>query len=157
MSSPPEGESLRIVIFLKRRSDITEEQMYHHWEHVHAPLVVPWAVKHGFKKYTLLPTPMKSREEIYAVLQPPLHGTMDYEGMVELEVESLEKFTAACKDPYFVNVIKPDEINFLDSKSTEAIGASTMGISKKIVEGGHAMIDTSKVMSVWEEWERVSS
>lgn len=89
-------------------------------------------------------------------MQPPLHGTLDYEGMVELEVESFDRFTAACTDPYFLNVLKPDEINFLDSKSTEVIGASTMGVSKKIVEGGKAMIDTSKVMSVWEEWERGS-
>lgn len=73
--------------------------------------------------------------------------------MAELEVENFEKFTAACADPYYLNVIKPDEINFLDSKSTEVIGASTMGVSKKIVEGGRALIDTSKVMSVWEEWE----
>lgn len=76
--------------------------------------------------------------------------------MAELEVESFEKFTVACTDPYYLNVIKPDEINFLDSKSTEIIGASTMGVSRKIVEGGKALIDISKVMSVWEEWEAKS-
>lgn len=76
--------------------------------------------------------------------------------MAELEVESFERFTAACTDPYYLNVIKPDENNFLDSKSTEVIGASTMGISKIVVEGGKALIDTSKVMSVWEEWEKNS-
>lgn len=54
--------------------------------------------------------------------------------MAELEVESFEKFTVACADPYYLNVIKPDEINFLGSKSTEVIGASTMGVSSKIVE-----------------------
>lgn len=76
--------------------------------------------------------------------------------MAEVEVETFDQFTAACTDPYYLNVIKPDEINFLDSKSIEVIGASTMGVSKKIVEGGKALIDTSKVMSVWEEWERNS-
>ena len=77
--------------------------------------------------------------------------------MAEIEVENFEKFTAACTDPYYLNVIKPDEINFLDSKSIEVIGASTMGVSKRIVEGGKALIDTSNVMSVWEEWERNST
>ncbi|MCJ1267631.1 hypothetical protein MMC22_007517 [Lobaria immixta] len=153
MSNPSEGGSLHILIFLKRRSDITEEQMFHHWEHVHAPLVAPWAIKHGFTKYTLLTTPIKMREQISAAVRPPLHGTLDYEGMAELEVENFEMFTAACSDPYYLNVIKPDEIHFLDSKSIEVIGATTMGVSKKIVEGGKALIDTSKVMSVWEEWE----
>lgn len=54
MSTLPEGVSLHILIFLKRRSDITEEWMFHHWEHVHAPLVAPWAIKHGFKNYKLV-------------------------------------------------------------------------------------------------------
>ena len=76
--------------------------------------------------------------------------------MAEVVVETFDQFTAACTDPYYLNVIKPDEINFLDSKSIEVIGASTMGVSKKIVEDGKALIDTSKVMSVWEEWERNS-
>ena len=73
--------------------------------------------------------------------------------MAELEVESLEKFTAACSGSYYLNVLKPDKIIFLDSKSTKAIVASTMGVSKKIVEDGKALVDTSEVMSVWEEWE----
>ncbi|MCJ1424701.1 hypothetical protein MMC29_002589 [Sticta canariensis] len=156
MSTPLQGGSLHILIFFKRRSDITEAQMFHHWEHVHAPLVAPWAIKHGFKKYALLQTPIKLRDQIYAVVRPPLHGTLDYEGMAEVEVKTFDQFTAACTDPYYLNVIKPDEINFLDSKSIEVIGASTMGVSKKIVEEGKALIDTSKVMSVWEEWERNS-
>lgn len=54
MSNPPEEGSIHILIFLKRRSDITEKQMFHHWEHVHAPLVAPWAIKHGFTNYTLV-------------------------------------------------------------------------------------------------------
>lgn len=101
-------------------------------------------------------SPIKLREQIYEVIRPPLHGTLDYEGMAELEVESLEKFTAACSDPYYLNVIKPDEIKFLDSKSTQVIVTSTMGVSKKIVEDGKALVDTSEVMSVWEEWEGAS-
>lgn len=45
------GETLRIIGFIKRRPDLTPEQFYEHWEKVHAPLVVPWILKHGFTSY----------------------------------------------------------------------------------------------------------
>ena len=40
------------IAFLQKRPDMTPEQFYHHWEHVHAPLVKPWAKKHGIVSYT---------------------------------------------------------------------------------------------------------
>lgn len=96
------------------------------------------------------------REQIAAAAGPPFHGTLDYEAMADFEVDNLGKFTAAFSDPYYLNVIKPDEANFLDSKSTEVIGARTMGITKKIVEDGKAQIDTSNTMALWKEWEERS-
>jgi hypothetical protein len=45
------GETLRIIGFIKRRPGLTPEQFYEHWEKVHAPLVVPWILKHGFTSY----------------------------------------------------------------------------------------------------------
>lgn len=76
--------------------------------------------------------------------------------MAELVLESFEKMTAAFSDPYYLHVIKPDEVNFLDSTSTEVIAATTMGISKPIVLDGNAVVDTTKTMTVWREWENKS-
>jgi hypothetical protein len=44
-------ESVRIIGFLKKRPDLTHEEFYEHWEKKHAPLVVPWIMKHGFISY----------------------------------------------------------------------------------------------------------
>lgn len=48
------SELLHLLVFLKRRSDMTEQQMYDYWEYNHAPLVAPWAIKHRIQKYTLV-------------------------------------------------------------------------------------------------------
>jgi hypothetical protein len=48
----PTSGNIRILGFIKRRPDLTEEQFYEHWEKVHGPLVAPWAVKHGFVSYS---------------------------------------------------------------------------------------------------------
>jgi hypothetical protein len=44
--------NIRIIGFIKRRPDLTEEQFYKHWENIHGPLVAPWAVKHGIISYS---------------------------------------------------------------------------------------------------------
>jgi hypothetical protein len=44
--------NIRIIGFIKRRPDLTEEQFYEHWGNIHGPLVAPWAVKHGIISYS---------------------------------------------------------------------------------------------------------
>ncbi len=45
-------EYIRLLGFVKRRPDLSEEDFYKHWKDVHAPLVAPWALKHGVTGYT---------------------------------------------------------------------------------------------------------
>lgn len=40
------------VSFIKRKAGSTPEEFYHHWEFIHAPLVKPWAEKHGIVGYS---------------------------------------------------------------------------------------------------------
>lgn len=40
-----------MVIFLKRRPELTEKQFYEYWAKTHGPLVAPWAAKHGVLTY----------------------------------------------------------------------------------------------------------
>lgn len=40
-----------MIIFLKRRSDMSEQEFYNYWAKHHGALVAPWAVKHGVLSY----------------------------------------------------------------------------------------------------------
>lgn len=44
-------KSIQIITYIRRRRDLTREQFYDHWENVHAPNVIPWAEKHGIRRY----------------------------------------------------------------------------------------------------------
>lgn len=67
---------------------------------------------------------------------------MDYDGAVIWEISSLKHHMSAFADPYYVNVIAPDEHNFLDkSKETATV---ILGSIHHIVAGGEALIDCSQ-------------
>lgn len=68
-------------------------------------------------------------------------AVMDFDGAVIWEIKSLEHFFSAFDDPYYVNVIAPDEDNFLD-KSKE-VATVTLGHFHQIVAGGEPLIDYS--------------
>ncbi|KAH8909832.1 hypothetical protein BR93DRAFT_965907 [Coniochaeta sp. PMI_546] len=119
------------VSFLKRHPDMTPEQFYHHWEHIHAPLVKPWAKRFGLVSYTQVHTTaaLKGGEPI----GPEAAGTsvlVDYDGCALIEAPSFEVFSDAFKDEYYVNIIEPDERIFIDKK----VGIlRARGDSKKII------------------------
>jgi hypothetical protein len=50
-------------------------------------------------------------------------------------------FSKAFKDPYYIYVIKADEVNFLDTKSRLIRSG---GVLKKIVEGRQAALGTEE-------------
>lgn len=53
MATPSRPDKVVVsVSFVQKNPDLTLEQFYHHWEHVHGPLVKPWALKHGIINYT---------------------------------------------------------------------------------------------------------
>jgi hypothetical protein len=41
----------QIVTFIARKPSLTLERFYKHWSTVHAPIVAPWAEKHGIISY----------------------------------------------------------------------------------------------------------
>lgn len=73
-----------------------------------------------------------------------------------MRFKSVDQFKAAFLDPYYVNVINPDEKNFLDMDSTEPIGARMYGASKPVVANGKPAVDCEKELEVWKQWEAKS-
>jgi hypothetical protein len=50
-TSTQENQTVQIVVYIKRNPVKTQKQFYHYWENTHAPLVAPWAQKHGIISY----------------------------------------------------------------------------------------------------------
>lgn len=73
---------------------------------------------------------------------PSGNGTLDYDGGVDWYVKSYEGFEASFKDPYYLNVIEPDEWNFVDKgEGKEIVGAvRTVGISRDIIRDGKSCV-----------------
>ncbi|KAL7809505.1 EthD domain-containing protein [Trichoderma gracile] len=136
------SSTLYLIGFIKRRPDLTQEQFYNYWRNVHAPKIAYWAKKHGITGYTQVHTSNVLRQSLTST---PLPITvMDYDGAVIWEISSLEHYMSAFADPFYVNVIAPDEYNFLD-KSKETVTV-TLGNVHHIVAGGETLIDFSQEM-----------
>jgi hypothetical protein len=55
MTSMDTPERIQILVYIRRRPELTLERFYEHWENVHGPTVIPWAEKHGFQRYQQVP------------------------------------------------------------------------------------------------------
>jgi hypothetical protein len=51
MTTAKREDCIQILIYIRRKRDLTPEQFYNHWEDVHAHKVIPWAEKHGMIRY----------------------------------------------------------------------------------------------------------
>lgn len=70
---------------------------------------------------------------------------LDYDGGVDFYVADYANYEAAFRDPYYVDVIEPDERRFVHKGSDVAgegriVGAvGTVGLEAVIIEGGKAV------------------
>jgi EthD domain len=72
---------------------------------------------------------------------------LDFDGGVDWYVPSYESYEAAFKDPYYLNVIEPDEWNFVDKGSGKEIAGavSTVGVSRDIVREGKSCVGEAEL------------
>ncbi|EPE29254.1 Dimeric alpha+beta barrel [Glarea lozoyensis ATCC 20868] len=143
MSGDSSPERLfRVTVFFKRKPGMTEEEFNHHWENVHGPLVADWAVKHGIVQYTQFFTPSHLRQRITSNV--PSAGVLDYDSGVDWYVRDYDAYERAYEDPYYLEVIEPDEWNFIDKSGGEtggiATAVSTLGVCRDIVRDGKSMV-----------------
>ncbi|KAH7357586.1 EthD domain-containing protein [Pyrenochaeta sp. MPI-SDFR-AT-0127] len=121
MAETAEKYCIQIVTYIRRRRDLTQEQFYDHWKNVHAPKVVPWAEKHGISRYqqvyvsgSMVPIAATASAP-NAISKDNLPTTpVEFDGIAMFLVPSLKQFTDAFKDPYYTEVIEPDEREMLD-------------------------------------------
>ena len=74
---------------------------------------------------------------------PSGNETLDFDGGVDWYVLDYKKYEAAYQDPYYINVIEPDEHNFVDKgtrKTGIASAISTLGVCRNIVLDGKSLV-----------------
>jgi hypothetical protein len=85
------------------------------------------------------------REAFAGVMASEWRGDINYNGAALFDVVSYEAFVKAFEDPYYINVIEPDEHNFVakdvTGKNQVLKAMSTMGVCKTIVSGGKPQIE----------------
>lgn len=85
---------------------------------------------------------------------------MDFDGIAMFLVPSLDSFKKAVEDPYYLNVVEPDEFNLFDK---EAVGggvvASFQGKMVTIVHDGMSAtapehsLEVRRAKELFKEWE----
>ncbi|KAI9722363.1 MAG: hypothetical protein M1812_001835 [Candelaria pacifica] len=164
--TPSEHQTVyRITTFFSRKSGLTDEEFYNHWYDVHGPLCAPWVVKKNILGYKQFHTPPNLRAALRPASRPstPLIPTspspssssssfltpttttttsesmalQTYDGGAEFYVLSLDDFTNAFKDEYYLNVIRRDEEKFVDR---ERKLNSTVGVERWVVRDGKVVV-----------------
>ncbi|KAL9088198.1 MAG: hypothetical protein Q9165_006325 [Trypethelium subeluteriae] len=148
MSAPKE---VTVVAFFSRLQSITQQQFYAEWDK-HGALEIPWLKKHGVINYIQMQTPDNLRNELETALKDAPHKPkmLPFDGCVIMTCESIEKLLGAFRDPYYAEVIAPDEARFVDAQhshlaaSGEVPPAGTAGITSRWLIDGKPTIDISE-------------
>lgn len=78
-------------------------------------------------------------------MTPEWRNGISYDGAALMDVVSYEAYVQAYSDPYYINVIEPDERNFVakdfHGKRQVLKAMSTLGVCKPMVERGKAQIE----------------
>jgi uncharacterized protein (TIGR02118 family) len=106
-----EGEAAMIAMIAcaKRKADMSLAEFNLYWIEKHAPLVrsVPEFMRHVRKYVQFHCDPHRAQGA-------PFGGSVDYDGVGELWFDSLESMQKAFAEPRYLEVIRPDEVKFLD-------------------------------------------
>ncbi|OCK83541.1 hypothetical protein K432DRAFT_401918 [Lepidopterella palustris CBS 459.81] len=123
-----------LLAFITRREDLTHAEFAKYWKENHAKLVAPWLAKQGIITYRQFHIDPTTASQLG--LDPSSDSIIKYDGVVQLQVESIEAWGKAVQDPYYMDVIVPDEQRFLQRKKI------VMGIGELFgwVEGGKSLV-----------------
>ncbi|KAF2246818.1 hypothetical protein BU26DRAFT_567159 [Trematosphaeria pertusa] len=148
MADTAETECIQIVTYIKRKPTLTPAQFYDRWENVHAPKV--------HVNGTMVPSAATdSAPNAVSTSELPTEP-VKFDGIAMFLVPSLQQFTDAFRDPYYVNVIEPDERELIDKDGPgSGVVASYQGRMLDMVHRGQSTIGNKgkKYHEVWEEWE----
>jgi len=97
---------VKLVICATRKEGFTFEEFDRYWRDKHGPLVrsVPEFTRH-VRKYV----------QCHVVKSAvPFGIAANYDGVAELWFDTIEEATAAFREPKYLEIIRPDELTFVD-------------------------------------------
>jgi uncharacterized protein (TIGR02118 family) len=99
-----------MIACAKRKAGMSLAEFNQYWIEKHAPLVrsVPEFMRHVRKYVQFHSDPRGSPEGT------PFGGSVDYDGVGELWFDSRESMQTAFEEPRYLEIIRPDELKFLD-------------------------------------------
>ncbi|KAF2462820.1 NAD(P)-binding protein [Lindgomyces ingoldianus] len=103
---------IRVTVCVNRKPGTTEDEFSKYWAYKHGPLATEW-------------------------LQPTGRSPLAFDGMGDFWVKKYEDFEAAFLDPYYLEVIQPDEKNLIDMESIQV----TIGVERVVIEAFDMSID----------------
>lgn len=97
---------VKYIICTRRKSGMSREEFSAYWRNQHGPLVrsVPEFMRH-VRKYV---------QCHLVAAAPPLGVEGAYDGVAELWFDSPEEIARAFEEPRYLEIIRPDELKFVD-------------------------------------------
>jgi uncharacterized protein (TIGR02118 family) len=101
---------VKLIVCAVRKAGLSHEEFATYWRERHAPLVrsVPEFTRH-VRRYV---------QCHIATATVPLAAAGDYDGVAELWFDDVEALAAAFAEPRYLEVIRPDELEFVDLERT---------------------------------------
>ena len=101
---------ITLIVCVRKKAILSREEFRRYWRTIHGPLVasVPEFTRHlmGYSQYYIA----QNSPALYF----PLGAFADYDGVASLKFHSEEDMAAALAEPRYLEIIKPDERNFID-------------------------------------------
>ncbi|KAK7216829.1 hypothetical protein V2G26_004832 [Clonostachys chloroleuca] len=107
----------QMVTYVKRHPDWTREEFWAYWQTQHAPKVVPLATYFNITRYQQVQVggqilPIKSGSET-----PVSNELVEFDGIAMFLYDSPDVLAAMLSHPYYLEVVEPDEHNFIDKEA----------------------------------------
>lgn len=97
---------IKLIVFVVRKPGLSFAEFDTYWRETHGPLVkATTEFSRHIRKY------VQAHRAADAV---PLAMEADYDGVAELYYDSVESLDAAFNEPRYMEVIRPDELKFID-------------------------------------------
>ncbi|EXJ73747.1 uncharacterized protein A1O5_03509 [Cladophialophora psammophila CBS 110553] len=121
---------VKLSLFARRKHHLSEDEFQEYWSGTHKALATEWLAKYGIVRYTQSthhPHFMKQYHTPSKLVSSALAGfpvlknakKLDFDGVGEFLMPDVSCFQRAREDPYYTEVIAPDEDKLFDWGSVE--------------------------------------
>ncbi|KAG7100199.1 hypothetical protein E1B28_001974 [Marasmius oreades] len=119
--NPFRTDRFRVLVFIKKRPDITTEEFNRYWLDEHTRVSLKFA---GTKETVLKYEQLHVNQEEKARLKKIGEQVLDYDGVVMFDTDSFEKFGALLNGEEYIKDVLPDEEKFVTREECIVVRAN---------------------------------